>query len=251
MGNVVVVTGAAGGIGRALSAAFAAEGASLVLGDMDATGGAALVDELRSGGAEASFEMCDVRSSDDVGALVAAAMDRHGRIDVAVNNAGITHLPADTADFDVDEFDRIVAVNLRGVFLGLRHELPVMIAQGSGTVLNIASVLGLTGFAGAAAYCAAKHGVVGLTRVAALETAQQGVRVNAICPGFIETPMVTVHGLAAARGTETFDQIAALHPMARMGQPEEIARAAVFAASAGASFMTGHALVLDGGFLAQ
>jgi NAD(P)-dependent dehydrogenase (short-subunit alcohol dehydrogenase family) len=251
MDEVVVITGAAGGIGRATARAFAAGGAALVIADLDAAAGEALVEELRGEGAQATFVRCDVRSSDDVRDLVAAAVGQHGRIDVAVNNAGITHLPADTADFAVEEFDRILAVNLRGVFLGLRHELPVMIRQGSGAVVNVASVLGLVGFAGAAAYVAAKHGVVGLTRVAGLETAQQGVRVNAVCPGFIETPMVTVHGIAAARGTETFDQIAALHPMGRMGQPEEIARAAVFLASEDSSFMTGQTLVLDGGYVAQ
>lgn len=251
MTRVVLITGAAGGIGQALGRTFGAGGARLILGDLDEDAGQAAATELREAGVEADFVRCDVTRTDDVRGLVDAAVTRHGRLDVAVNNAGITHLPSDIADFDVDEFDRILAVNLRGVFLGLHHELPVMVRQGAGTIVNVASVLGLVGFAGAAAYTAAKHGVVGLTRVAALETATQGVRVNAVCPGFIETPMVTVHGIAAARGTETFDQIAALHPMARMGQPEEIARAAAFLASEDASFMTGQTLVADGGFLAQ
>lgn len=251
MTQVVLITGAAGGIGSALATRFAAGGSALILGDVDDAAGETLVAELRDGGAQAEFVRCDVGSSDSVRSLVAAAVERHGRLDVAINNAGITHPPADVADFDVDEFDRILAVNLRGVFLGMRHQLPVMAAQGAGVVLNIASILGLVGFPGAAAYVAAKHGVVGLTRVAALETAQQGVRVNAICPGFVETPMVTVHGIAAARGTEAFDQVAALHPMGRIGQPQEIAHAAVFLASADASFITGHTMVLDGGYVAQ
>lgn len=251
MSRVVVITGAAGGIGRELCRSFGGAGDRLVLGDRDVSAGRALEAELVADGIDATFVACDVTSADAVRGLVEAAVARHGRLDVAVNNAGITHLPATTAQFDVDEFDRIVAVNLRGVFLGMRYELPVMIDQGSGVVINIASVLGLVGFPEAAAYTAAKHGVLGLTRVAALETAQQGVRVNAICPGFIETPMVTVHGIAAARGTETFDAIAALHPMGRMGQPEEIARAALWVSSDDASFMTGHAMALDGGFVAQ
>ena len=251
MGKVVLITGAAGGIGQSLSRTFAGDGATLVLGDVDVSGGEALAAGLRDGGAEASFVRCDVTSPDDVAGLVDAAVAAHGRLDIAINNAGITHLPADTAEFDVAEFDRILAVNLRGVFLGLRYELPVMIEQGSGVVVNVASILGLVGFAGAAAYGAAKHGVVGLTKVAALETAQQGVRVNAICPGFIETPMVTVHGIAAAPGTEAYDMVAALHPVGRMGQPEEIARAARFLASDDASFITGHTMVMDGGYTAQ
>ncbi len=251
MSRVVVITGAAGGIGQELSRSFAGAGDRLVLGDVDEAAGQALAAQLSADGVDASFVPCDVGSADDVRGLIDAAVQRHGRLDVAINNAGITHLSAPTAEFDVDEFDRILAVNLRGVFLGLRYELPVMVAQGSGVVINIASVLGLVGFAGAAAYTAAKHGVVGLTRCAALETAQQGVRVNAICPGFIETPMVTVHGIAAAPGTEMYDVVAALHPMGRMGQPDEIASAALFIASTDASFMTGHTLVLDGGFVAQ
>lgn len=251
MTDVVMITGAAGGIGEELCREFASRGAKLVLGDIDEQRGRALGARLREDGGDASFMRCDVGASEDVRDLVRAAVERHGRLDVAINNAGITHLPATTADFDVDVFDRVLSVNLRGVFLGLRHELPVMVEQGRGAIINVASVLGLVGFANAAAYCAAKHGVVGLTRCAALETAAQGVRVNAICPGFIETPMVTVHGIAAAPGTAEFDSVAALHPMGRIGQPGEIARAALWLASDDASFVTGHALTVDGGYVAQ
>ena len=194
-GKVVLITGAAGGIGQAAARAFAKAGAKLVLVDRDAGAGKELTDAIRRQGGEARFVAADVTRSADVQAYVKAALDAHGRIDCFFNNAGIEGRVAETAEHDEAAFDAVIAVNVKGVFLGLRHVLPVMLRQRAGAVVNTASVAGLVGTPGMPAYVASKHAVIGLTKAAGGEVARQGVRVNAVCPGPVDTRMI--HSLEA------------------------------------------------------
>ena len=220
-GKVAVVTGGGGGIGRATSAAFAASGAKLVVIDHDATLGEGTVGVVRQQGGEATFVPADVTRSSDVQGYVKAALDRYGRIDLFFNNAGIEGSMMPTAEYDEDVFDQVMAVNVRGVFLGLRHVLPVMIAQGSGAIVNTSSVAGLTASPLMAAYVASKHAVLGLTKTAAGEVAAHGIRVNAVCPGPIDTRMI--HSLAEQRSpndTAGFARAyAAMIPRGEYGRP--------------------------------
>jgi NAD(P)-dependent dehydrogenase (short-subunit alcohol dehydrogenase family) len=240
----VLITGAASGIGRATAMAAAQEGARLVLADITAHEGEAVCDEVRAAGGEATFVSCDVTSESDVEAMVAGAASTLGRLDGAFNCAGILGVVAMTTDVALDDWKRILDVDLNGVFLCTKHELTAMAAQGSGAILNMASAAGLIGWAGASGYVAAKHGVVGLTKSAALEYAEDGIRVNCVNPGYITTPMTkeTVE--------ERGEQILAKVPMRRMGVPGEIAEAVAWMCSDKASFMTGAAHVIDGGYYA-
>lgn len=248
-GKVVVVTGASSGIGRATALAFAREGASVVVADRHAAGGQETVGMIRDHGGTAFHVTCDVSHDGDVAQLIDAAIRTYGRLDFACNNAGIEGVQAPTADYPREEWDRVLAVNLTGVWLCMKHEIPTMLAHGGGAIVNMASILGVVGFATAAAYTAAKHGVVGLTKVAALEYATQGIRINAVCPAFIATPMLERAGITA--GTAMYAMIAGMHPMKRLGTSEEIAEAAIWLCSEKASFVTGHALLADGGYTAQ
>jgi len=247
-GKSVLVTGAASGIGRETAIAFAREGARVVVSDTDPVAGESLVPVLREAGGEGLFVAADVSNERDVQRLVDAAVSAYGELDVAFNNAGIGGTLGPIASMSVDEFDRVIAVNLRGVFLCMRAELGAMQRRG-GSIVNNASILGTVGFAGAGAYVASKHGVVGLTRVAAIEYAALGIRVNCVCPGFIETPMLGRAGLlsdsAARAGIE------AMHPLNRLGRSEEVASAVLFLASRESSFVTGHPLLVDGGYVAR
>lgn len=247
-GKVAIVTGASSGIGRATALAFAREGASVVVADRYEAGGQETVMMIRDQGGAAFHVTCDVSQDTEVAQLVDATVRTYGRLDYACNNAGIEGTQAPTADYPVDQWDRVLAVNLTGVWLCMKHEIPAMSAHG-GAIVNMASILGLVGFANAAAYTAAKHGVVGLTKVAAIEYATQGIRVNAICPAFIATPMLEHAGIT--EGTEMYAMIAGLHPIKRLGTPEEIAEAVVWLCSDKASFVTGHAMLVDGGYTAQ
>lgn len=247
-GKVVLVTGGGSGIGRAVARACAREGAAVVVSDVDAAAGAAVADELKAAGGAASFAETDVSQSAQVEALVAQVLERHGRIDGAVNNAGIEGELAKTVGWSEAGFDRTIAVNVKGVWLCMKSEIPAMLETGGGAIVNIASVAGLVGFLGSAGYAASKHAVLGLTKTAALEYSARGVRVNAVCPGPIETPMLDriMTGGKAARAV--FEE---LEPMRRFGAPEEIADGAVWLLSDAASFVTGVALPIDGGWTAQ
>ena len=246
-GKSVVVTGAGSGIGRATALAFAAEGARLIVADVDDAGGAATVAAARQAGATAEFVHVDVARSADCAAMVERALAAYGRLDVAFNNAGINIANAPIAEVSEADWQRIVSINLTGVFLCMKHEIPAMRRGGGGAIINTASVGGVIGTAGVTAYCATKHGVVGLTRSAALDHVKEGIRINAVCPGGTMTAMLrewfTQPGVEEAARAGT--------PIGRMAEPGEIARAVLFLASPEASFVVGHALVADGGLTAQ
>lgn len=247
--KVALVTGAGSGIGRAAALAFAREGARVVVADVDEEGGAGTVGEIKASGGEAAFFRCDVTKGAEVEALVDGAVGAFGRLDCAFNNAGTEgRTRTDTAGYPEEDFDRVVAVNLKGVWLCMKHEIPRMLEGGGGAVVNMASVSGLVGFEGSGPLVASKHGVVGLTRVAALEYAARGVRVNAVCPGVVWTPMV---GRATGESAEAQARFAAMEPIGRMGEPEEIAEAVVWLCSDAASFVTGAPIPVDGGFTAR
>lgn len=248
-GKVAIVTGASSGIGRATALAFAREGAKVVVDDITAEGGEETVRMIRDGGGEAVFVRTDVSSSTEVEAMVNQAVETFGRLDYAVNNAGIGGALAPTADYPEDSWRRVLDINLTGVWLCMKYEIPQMLRVGGGAIVNMSSILGVVGFPHSAAYVAAKHGIIGLTQTAALEYATQGIRVNAICPGFIRTPMLERAGLLD--DPEQYQMLVNLHPVQRLGTPEEVASAAIWLCSDGASFVTGHALLVDGGYVAR
>jgi len=247
-GKVVVITGAAGGIGRAAAQAFAQAGAKLVLVDRDAGAGAELRDAIRGRDSDARFVAADVTRAVEVQAYVEAALDTHGRIDCFFNNAGIEGKVAPTAEHDEAAFDAVIAVNVKGVFLGLRHVLPVMLRQKAGAVVNTASVAGLVGTPGMPAYVASKHAVIGLTKAAAGEVARHGVRVNAICPGPVETRMMRSleSQLDAANPAAVGERYKAGIPSGRYTTPEEIAQVVLFLCSDLAANVNGAQWVVDG-----
>jgi NAD(P)-dependent dehydrogenase (short-subunit alcohol dehydrogenase family) len=247
--KVALVTGASSGIGRATALAFAREGAAVVVADLHSEHGQETVTMIRDQGGTATLVVGDVAQEVDVTQLIDATVRTYGRLDYACNNAGIEGTQAPTADYPSDVWDRVIAVNLTGVWRCMKHEIPVMLDHGGGAIVNMASILGVVGFANAAAYTAAKHGVIGLTQVAALEYAAQGVRVNAICPAFIATPMLERAGLLG--NPEMRAMLEGLHPIKRLGRPEEVAEAVIWLCSDAASFVTGHALLVDGGYTAQ
>jgi len=247
-GKVALVTGGASGIGRATALTFASEGAKLIIADTNADGGQQTVHLITEQGGEATFVRTDVSNAVEVQALISTAVETYGRLDCAHNNAGISGGGrALTADYAEDMWHQVLAVNLTGVWLCMKYEIPQMLQQGGGVIVNTASVAGLIGARGLAAYVASKHGVVGLTKTAALEYAAQGIRVNCVCPGVIHTPM-TARGLSRP---ELRARIIASEPMGRVGTPEEIAAAVVWLCSDAASFVTGHTMTIDGGLVAQ
>jgi NAD(P)-dependent dehydrogenase (short-subunit alcohol dehydrogenase family) len=245
-GKVAVVTGAAGGIGRASAQIFAREGAKVVVADVDEEGGHETVALIEASGAPASFVRTDVSVRDDVFAMVRHALDTYGGLDCAHNNAGMAAPLAPLADYPDDGWDRTLAVMLTGVYYCMKAEIPPMLARGSGAIVNTASGVGLVGYAHQAAYTASKHGVVGLTKVAALDYGARGVRVNAICPGTARTPMVD---RALRRDPSIDEHLKALHPIGRIGEASEVAEAAVWLCTPAASFVLGVALPVDGGYV--
>jgi NAD(P)-dependent dehydrogenase (short-subunit alcohol dehydrogenase family) len=246
--KVALVTGAASGIGAASARAFAREGARLVLADVCTGAGEAVAHELREAGADACFVAADVSREADVAALVKETLSRFGRLDCALNNAGITGPAGPLHTLDTSGFERVLAINLLGAFLCMKHEIPAMIAGGGGAIVNVSSGAGLIATPGLAAYCASKHGILGLTKTAAVENARSGVRVNAICPGSTDTPMLRA---SMAGSPELEKLILRSQPGGRLGRPEEIAEAALFLCSDRASFVSGESMLVDGAAVAR
>jgi NAD(P)-dependent dehydrogenase (short-subunit alcohol dehydrogenase family) len=243
-GKVAFVTGAGTGIGCATALAFAREGAGAAVADVSDRDNRETARMIEEAGGRALAFACDVTRTEDVKAALDKTVEEFGRLDVAFNNAGVEQETKAVAEISEEEWDRIVAVNLRGVFLCMKHEIPLMLEQGGGAIVNTSSGAGVKGFTGGAAYVAAKHGVVGLTRSAALDYAASKVRINAVCPGIIDTAMM---GRVTGDTQEGREAVIAQEPIGRMGRPEEIAAAVLWLCSDAASFATGHAMVVDGG----
>ena len=245
-GKVAVVTGAASGIGEACAHALARSGAKVVVADLDEEGGARVADKIAADGGTASFFKVDVSKPEQVEAMVSHAVSAHGGLHIAVNNAGIGGTQAPTGEYPLDSWHQVLDVNLSGVFYGLRYEIPAMLVSGGGSIVNMASILGNVGFANASAYVAAKHGVVGLTKNAALEYAASGIRINSVGPAFIHTPLLDKN-----LDQETLAMVATMHPVQRLGTPEEVANLVTFLCSDEAAFCTGGYYLVDGGYTSQ
>jgi NAD(P)-dependent dehydrogenase (short-subunit alcohol dehydrogenase family) len=248
-GKVAFVTGGGSGIGRETALLFAKDGAKVMVADVVPQGAEDTVRMIRDGGGAGEFVIGDVSNSQDIQRMVAATVEKLGRLDYAVNNAGIGGEQNPVAAMSEQGWSKVIAINLTGVFLGMKYEIPEILKAGGGAIVNTASILGTVAFANSAAYVAAKHGVVGLTQTAALEYATQGIRINSIGPGFIYTPLVSSAGFT--EGSDVYNYIAGLHPMKRFGRPEEIGEAIVWLCSEKASFVTGHQMLVDGGYTAQ
>lgn len=243
-GRTALVTGAGNGLGRVLAQQFADCGAAVVIADIDADAGEATANAIRENGGKALSIHADVALEETSRELVAAALSTYGRLDFAINNAAIEGEVLPLAEQTAEQFNRVIAIDLAGVFFGLKHQLPAIVNSGGGAIVNVASIAGLRGHPGLAPYVAAKHGVVGLTRVAAIEYGAQGVRVNALCPGGIRTPQLERYlDAAPALRASLIDG----NPLRRFGEPEEMAKAAFWLCSDAASYINGHALVVDGG----
>jgi NAD(P)-dependent dehydrogenase (short-subunit alcohol dehydrogenase family) len=246
--KVALVTGASSGIGRATALSFAREGAKVVVADMNVIGGEETVEMVKAAGSDAFFVETDVSQAASVEAMISKTVETYGRLDYAHNNAGVEGVLTRTAEQTEEDWDPVIRINLKGVWLCMKYEIPQMLQQGAGAIVNTASGAGLIGVKRMAAYVASKHGVVGLTKTAALEYAKAGIRVNAVCPGVIQTPMVA---RVSGNRPDVLDKMIAAEPIGRSGQPEEIAEAVVWLCSDAASFVTGHAMAVDGGAVAQ
>ncbi len=243
--KVALVTGAASGIGRAIALHYAAEGAKVVVSDVDEAQGAETVAQISARHGQAMFVPADTSRPADHEALVRAALASYGALHIAANNAGISGPAAPVGEFPVDGWERVIAVNLSGVFYGMRQQIPAMLEAGGGAIVNMASILGQVGFRNSSGYVAAKHGVVGLTQTAALEYGAQNIRVNAVGPGFIHTPLL------ADIPPKVIDALAARHALGRLGEAGEVAALVSWLSSDQASFVTGAYYAIDGGYLAQ
>lgn len=244
--KVAIVTGAGSGIGKSTALLFAKEGAKVVVSDINEANGNSVVEEIKNAGGEAIFVKADSSSPEDNERLVKEAVDKFGALHISVNNAGIGGEINKVGDMSIEGWNKVLGINLSGVFYGMKYQLPEMVKAGGGSVINIASILGQAGFATSAGYVAAKHGVVGLTKSAGWEYAKENVRVNAIGPGFIYTALVNEESM----GRDALDYLETKHAFGRLGQPEEIAAMCLFLASDSASFVTGSYYPVDGGYLA-
>ncbi len=245
-GKVALVTGGGTGIGKAAALRFASEGAAVVIGNRNVEAGEGVVNEIKSGGGKASFLRTDVTKEDNVKALVEHAVSTFGGLHAAFNNAGVEDQAATLTEASDDQFDLMMNVNVRGVIYSMKHEIPVMLAHGGGAIVNNSSIAGLIGFPQHGLYVASKHAVMGLTKTAALEFGAQGVRVNAVCPGAIQTDMID----RFADNPEMREQMLSMHPIGRFGKPEEIASTVVWLCSEDAAFVLGQGVTVDGGFTA-
>ena len=246
--KAALVTGGASGIGRAAALSFAHGGARVVVADVDQAGGEETVRLVKTEGGEAVFVKTDVRAAVDVEAMVAAALQSFGRLDIAFNNAGVLGSGAAMIDFTEDDWDDVMGINLKGVWLCMKHEIPAMIQAGGGAIVNTSSIAGLVGSQHSPAYAASKHGVVGLTKTAALQYAPQGIRVNCVCPAAVYSPMLET---LVTRNPQVGERLLASQPNGRFASPEEVAAVVTWLCSDAASFVTGAALPVDGGYTAQ
>lgn len=244
--KVAIVTGGSFGIGKATAILFAQRGAKVAVVDWKED--QEVLQDIQAAGGEAIFIKCDVSKESEVRSMVEQTVDSFGRIDYAFNNAGIEGASAPTHETTEENFDNVIGVNLKGVWLCMKYEIPYMLQNGKGAIVNCSSIAGLIGFPNIPAYTASKHGVIGLTKTAALEYATSGIRVNAVCPGVIQTPMIDRF---IEKNKTTREAMASGEPVGRFGKPEEIAEAAIWLCSDASSFTTGHALVADGGWVAQ
>jgi NAD(P)-dependent dehydrogenase (short-subunit alcohol dehydrogenase family) len=247
-GSVAFVTGASAGIGRATALEFARSNARVIVADVNEKGGLQTVEAIKAASGQAEFIKCDVSDENVVKSAIAETVARFGSLDFAFNNAGIEGKQADTTSCTIENWNQVNDINLKGVWLCMKYQIPQMLQQGHGAIVNCSSIAGLVGFTGTPAYVASKHGIIGLTKTAALEFAKQNIRVNAVCPGVIQTPMID----RFTQGEDQIvDQLVAGEPIGRIGKPEEIASSVVWLCSGSSSFITGHALVADGGWIAQ
>lgn len=244
--KIAIITGAGSGIGKAISLLYAKEGAKIVVSDIDDRGGNETVSEVKEKGGEAIFVKADTSKSDDSKSLVEQAVKQFGSVHIAVNNAGIGGPLSPVGEYPIDGWDKVIAINLSGVFYGMHYQIPAILKSGGGSIVNMASILGKVGTKGSAAYVAAKHGVIGLTEAAALEYADRKIRINSIGPGYILTPLLTNSLDDAA-----MKALVSLHPVGRLGTSQEVAEMALWLNSDKASFVTGSYYNVDGGYLAQ
>ena len=244
--KVAIVTGAGSGIGREIAILYAEEGAKVIVADIDEKGGNETVSLIRKSSDDAAFIKSDSSKPSECQSLVEQTVRLYGGLHVACNNAGIGGPSFSTGEYPIEGWDKVISINLSGVFYGMRYQIPAMLNSGAGVIINMASILGQVGFRNSAAYVAAKHGVIGLIKSAALEYASQNIRINAVGPGFIMTPLLTKN-----MSDEAIKSVAGLHPMGRLGKPEEVAELVLFLSSDRASFITGAYFAIDGGYLAQ